>query len=227
MANLQRAYKLRETGQTGEFPEADARAIIDLRELETRYEWIILERLLLDLGITLAAGGANSASLTIPMPTARQLVLSSDLCVRQRQPCDGVIGEFGVGFAPMPVPGDGPVIRAMNSIHPGLRLQTLRVRNTAEVRLRTVTILARPDTALKALINPVAWGLGLADKVTAGISARLMPGTASDQVERYLLSAHAIRLRDSLLGTRAAWQEVRDWLDPAGIPEWIRKGGIV
>jgi hypothetical protein len=223
LANVQRAYKLRGTGQTGEFPASDARAIIDLRELESLYEWITVERLPLDFSLTWAVGDSG-LSLTLALPIAGHLALSSDLTVRQRHPSPGVIGEFGAGLATMNVPGR-IAIGPANS-QPGLRLQTLRVLDTAEVRLRTVTIMPRRSGLLKFFLDPVAWGRDAADWMTLGMSARFLSEATPGQVERYLLSAHAIKLRDALLGTRAAWQQVRDWLDPAGIPKWIEKGKV-
>jgi hypothetical protein len=218
MMNVQRTYKLRGTGQIGEFPASEGHAIIDLRELESRYEWVTLERHPLDFNVTMAVGDTG-LGLAVPFHGAGRMVLSSDLTVRLSHPLPGVTGEFGPGFATMkPGPGIslGPI-----STPPGLRFQTLRVLDTGEVRLHTVTIMARNPGILKFFLNPIAWGKDVAYRITVG---RFLSMPTAEEVERYILSAHAIRLRDGLLGTRAAWQQVRDWLDPAGIPAWIEKG---
>jgi hypothetical protein len=167
---------------------------VDRRELETTSEWITIEGAALDLAVTYRGPGSSALSVSLPVPSATTSVLSSDLTVRQRHARPGVVGEFGAGFCPTAAPAANPSHGSGDGLHSGLRLQTLRVLDTAEVRVRTVTIMHRPGQIA--------------------------------QTEKQVLSAHAIHLRDALLGTRAVWQQVNDWCDSARIPDWIVKGRI-
>lgn len=191
MTNVLRTFKRRADGVTGEFPAARARTIVDLRELETTYAWITIERVALDLAIKSIdlVPGRPELSISLPVPGATTLALSADLIVRQRHAHPGVVGEFGAGFCPTETPSGSP----SSGLKSGLRLQTLRVLETAEVRLRTVTIMNRSRSVAQA---------------------------------KHLLTAHALHLRDHLLGTRAVWQQVNDWLDPDRIPDWVVNGRL-
>jgi hypothetical protein len=64
---LQRSYKLRENGQVGEFSTKDRTAIIDLRELETKYEWIRIESPVFDFNVHVALAGSDLPSLVLPL----------------------------------------------------------------------------------------------------------------------------------------------------------------
>jgi hypothetical protein len=266
MTNLQRFYKLQAGGATGEFSAADAREIIDLRELESRYDWVTVERLLLDFNLSLAVGGDNSFSLSVPLKTAIHLILSADLIANRRHPRPGVLGEFGAGFALMKRNGNGPLAIGPDKIQPGFQLQTLAVLDTSEVRLRIVTIMARPGGILNLSFNPVLWGEEIAEKATSqvpGLAGSMKQMSASngaahlgahfdpwfgpvrlmssvggkgltsevslswEQIERNILCAEAIGLRNALLGTRAAWMQVPDWLDAGAIPDWVVQGRVV
>lgn len=194
MANLLRSFKRRRDGVVGDFPAASAREIVDLRTLETTYEWVTIEREALDLAVTYRVPGSSGLSISFPISSATTSALSADLTVRQRHPRPGVVGEFGAGFCATPAPSGNSADGSRDGLHTGLRLQTLRVLDTAEVRVRMVTIVSRSPR--------------------------------SAQADKQVLSAHAIHLRDALLGTRAVWQQVNDWRDPARIPEWIVKGAV-
>jgi hypothetical protein len=220
VANLQRAWKLRGSGQTGQFPASDARAIIDMCELDTIYEWITIERIPLDVSFNLLPIGSTGLSFSMALPMAGELVFSSDLAIRQYNPRPGIAGEFGSGFAPVAPSSwwdDGP-----NCAPPGLRLQYLSVRDTGEIRLRMLTIMPRRTGTLKFFADPVSWGRDLFATLSFGFAGRFMPSDTGD-MEKNILAAHAVRLRD-IARTRGAWQIVRDWLLPAEIPKWILTG---
>src|SRR5262249_33573914 len=56
-SNLMQTFKSRVDGTMGEFPEAVAQAIVDLRALESTYEWITLRRSAPDLRVSMAVPG--------------------------------------------------------------------------------------------------------------------------------------------------------------------------
>ena len=117
----------------------------------------------------------------------RELAISSDLIVRNRDESQDVAGEFGFGYVPMNVSGGDPRNALLNAIQPGFRMQTLRVLRNAEVRLRMVTIMSRPGLALQALLDPVTLGLNLADRLTLGLASRLTNDASAEHVEQHFL----------------------------------------
>jgi hypothetical protein len=234
MTNVMRTYKRLADGATGQFPDAVARAIVDLRELETAYEWITIERLAQGLSVALALPGAapalsaltgpgSSLSLSMPLATSLVLAMHADLTVRVRNPTAGVLGEFGAALCAVP-PSDTVAGEAdqIGSLQTGLRLQTLRVLETGEIWLKTVTIMRRCTDALGRFSEMSA--LSSTARALVMMSSPANPAATPVQVEKHVLCAHAIHLRDTLLGTRGVWQQVPDWLSPSSIPDWVVAG---
>jgi len=153
--NLMQAFKSRVDGLLGQFPAAIARAIVDLRELETTYDWITLRRSSPDLRVAMAVPGSSNVSLSAPLPASCTLALHADFTVRRRLPGPGLIGEFGTGLSAVPPAGLRSLVRDFDFLQSGLRLQTLRVYDTGEVRLRTVTIMRRSPAALDYFVMPL------------------------------------------------------------------------
>lgn len=226
--NVLRTYKRRQDGHLGEFgvfgvfPRASAHAIVDLRELDTLYAWITLERAARGLAVTLAVPWSSQLSLAMPLAESSVMALDAAAVVRQRRPSPGVLGEFGACLCPVPPSGSGLPPSGVDGLQTGLRRQTLRVLDTGEVRLRTVTIMQRCTSTLGRFADAgaVARALQAFLLLKRSVSAAL----TAEQVERQVLTAHAIHLRDTLLGTRDVWQQVGDWLDAPSIPGWIAKG---
>jgi hypothetical protein len=182
MGNLQRYFKLRAGDVVGEFPASDRAAIIDLRKLQTTFAWITVDRRLFDFDITVGSGNGR-LSLALPIGTTMHLVLNQNLIVNQPKPNAGILAEFGVGFGLIRDPVEGVIAFGLDSVQPGLELQFLRVRDSGEVRLRTVTILARPKNLLNLSINPLDWGLQIADLATP-VAARWFTKPAEKALKR-------------------------------------------
>ena len=152
--NLMQAFKSRVDGAVGQFPEAVARAVIDLRELETTYEWITLSRSGSDLRVSLAVPGSARLSISAPFATSSTIALHADLTVNRRLPAPG-IAEFGAGFSPVPPAGVRSLVRNFDFLQTGLRLQTLRVHDDGQITLRTVTIMQRVTAPLDYFVKPL------------------------------------------------------------------------
>ncbi|HVT19297.1 MAG TPA: hypothetical protein VHQ90_24350 [Thermoanaerobaculia bacterium] len=173
MGNLQRYYKLRAGGRTGEFPPSERRAIVDLRDLGSVYEWITLDTRLFDFNLDLSlVAGDYSLALAVPLGITVHNVLSEDLIVNQRRPSPGTRGAFGIGFGMMRDAASGVIDYGPGKVQPGMGLQYLQVLDSGEVRLRVVTIMARPDELLNLSLDPVAWGREAADLLTRGAASR-------------------------------------------------------
>lgn len=174
MANLLRHYKLRETGEVGWFPRESAQAIIDVRELQDKYEWITIARSLLNFDLSLSFGPDQSLSLSAPLNTVMHLVLSSGLTVNELAPGPGTLGVFGTGCAFMAQTGTAPVAFGPDRLSPGLQLAVLRVLESGEIRLQTVTIMARPTKILSLSLDPNDWVVQAADRVSFGTASHLI-----------------------------------------------------
>lgn len=169
-ANVQELYKLRGSSRVGQFPPRYRTAIIDLRELATTYEWITVETTSFDFNITVGGAGDEAPNLVVPLKTTVDFVTSADLIVNRRNPEPGTLAAYGPGFGFVKTANSRALAVAPDMIQPGLRLQSLRVLATGEVRFRGVLILPRPDQIVNLSAPDVF--LGTADVMTLGATAK-------------------------------------------------------
>jgi hypothetical protein len=172
MANVQRYYKLRGSGLVGEFPARNNTAIVDLRDLQTTYEWITVDKRLFDFNVTVSTDN-DLLSLVVPIGSTMHLVLNESLIVNQPEREGRVLGAFGVGFGLISGPATGVINFGPDKVQPALGLQYLEVRDSGEIRLRTVTIMATPAKLLNLSLDPLNWGLQAADLMTLGAAEPL------------------------------------------------------
>jgi hypothetical protein len=82
-------YKLRQSGQIGKFPEAEQFAIVDVRELAQKYEWVVLRIRLFDFHLTFRPFGAELPLLDIPLRPVQWAVISDDFIRNEDHPEPG------------------------------------------------------------------------------------------------------------------------------------------
>lgn len=170
--NLQQSYKLRAGGRVGRFPPRERPAIVDLRELETTYDWITLDSRLFYFNITLGGVGDDAPSVVVPLRTVAHCVTSAALSENRRAPEPGTMAVFGPGFGLMRAETPGVLAVSPSMIQPGLRLQHLRVLATGEVRFRGVMIMPRPRQIVNLSLLAPELFLDFADAVTLGAARR-------------------------------------------------------
>lgn len=208
--NLQQLYKLRAGGRVGRFPPRERPAIVDLRELETTYDWITLTSRLFDFNITLGGVGDDAPSVVVPLRTLAHTVTSAALGENRRAPEPGTLAVFGPGFGLIRAASPGVLAVSPSMIQPGLRLQHLRVLATGEVRFRGVMIMPRPEQIVNLSLLAPELFLGAADAMTLG-AARTWTQPVRKALEETSLPdvgfdpvLGSIRLLNLLTGNRAA-----------------------
>ena len=166
--NVQRLFKLRAGGRVGEFPLPGRRAIIDLRELESTYAWITLDTREFDFNITIGGAGNDAPNLVLPLTTIVHCVASADLMVNQHEPEPGTLAAFGPGLGLIRDETPSVLAIASDMLQPALRLQSLRVLATGEVRSRGIMIMPRPEKIVNFSGLAPNLFLDAADFVTLG-----------------------------------------------------------
>lgn len=231
LGNCLRAYRLRASGETGEFPPCEGGALIHLGELAEAYRWILVERNFLEFDLDVAVGGNNSLTLRIPAGLEGAMAISPDLVIDRADGEGDFVGEFGMAAA-----WTGTAAGLLRTLHgtvrPALSMQSLRVMKSGEIRLRVTTILARPSTAADMVTQISEQVSEMARQLSGGMTAqleamalRLLKATPGSELrhdlEKKLLLADATAVRDALLGTRITWLGTADWRDTAAIPDWM------
>ena len=208
--NLQRLFKLRDSGRIGEFPLAVRTAIVSLRQLETTFEWITLDTTSFNFNITVGGAHDESPSFVVPLTAKVHCVTSAELIVNRHRPGPGTLGDFGPGIGLISTASSGVLSIAPDMIRPGLRLQSLRVLETGEVRWRDVAIMPRPRQIASLSVLAPDLFLGAVDAMTLG-TARGLTRTVKQALANLPLPAFgfdpvlgSIRLLNLMTGNRAA-----------------------
>ena len=112
-------YKLRDTGRIGQFPEEERFAIIDLREIGQKYEWIVVKVRIFDFNFVYAPFGVENPYVVLPLSEASYLVLTRDFITNNDSPAPGVLGELWLGVC---------VYQGSDQWPPSLRARGVRCR---------------------------------------------------------------------------------------------------
>ena len=168
-------YKRRDSGQVGKFPAEERFAIVDVRELLDTYEWIVMRIRIFDFNLTFSPFGNDYPQIDIPLREHQWVVMSRDFIVVEDNPDADVLGRYGYGYAVVKNPADqGLVAYGPGQFDEGFQLFHFRVLATGEARAQLVFVVNRPERLLNAPLNPVTWGLNLADVMSCGLSSQLL-----------------------------------------------------
>jgi hypothetical protein len=194
-------YKLRGSGRVGKFPEAQEFAIIDLRQLGSTYEWVVLKVRLFDFNLTFRPLGPDGVALVLPLFEENYLVLSADFVTNRDGPAPGVLGEYGLGYALIQyVARPGVLAYGPGRFRAGFQLITFQVLDGGETHARLAFVVNQPEQILRLPLDPLSWGLRLADLMSLGQGARLfaplrgwldrLPGNGFDPLGGYIALAN-------------------------------------
>jgi hypothetical protein len=164
----QHYYKLRDTGAVGKFHRREQWTIVDLREIGTRYEWIVLKVRIFNFNMTFRVLGSERAKLVLPLIEESYLVLSSDFMLNKTDPEPGVLGRYGFGYAFVRNESAGLLAYGPGEFEAAIELIQFHVLASGETRAHLVFVVNRPDRIVNATIDPVAVSFGAADLLSLG-----------------------------------------------------------
>ncbi len=194
MEFTQRYYKSAATGKIGKFEGNEVRAVADLRHVGSKYSWMILQLKIFDFTITVKPAGNTGPQVQMPLKEESYLIVTPDFITDRESPEPGIAGEYGFGYAFIKNPGRGPFAYGPGEFEAAFQTINFRVLDTGEVRVRMPFVSNRPDKIMNFSLDPVDWGLNLADRLTLGIGSSLVKPI------------------------RAAWQEWAGMTGPAADP---------
>lgn len=167
-------YKLRETGRIGRFAVGDEHAIVDLREIGAKYEWIVVKVRIFDFKFTFRPFGAEAPELGLPLKEESYLVLSRDFITNEDNPAPGVLGEYGLGYAFIRNIGEELLAYGPGEFDAAIELINFRVMESGEVRVQMAFVSNRPERIANVSLDPVDWGFRLAGLFSLGMTSRLL-----------------------------------------------------
>ncbi len=168
-------YKLRGTGEIGRFPEAARFAIVDQRELATRYEWVVAEVEIFNFRLAFPLDPALP-QVSIPLSQEIQYIILSDaFVVDQIDPAPGLRGRFQFGYAMLrPRHDDSVLAYGPGQFDAGFQLFTWSVGADGIVRVRMPFVVNRPTHILDISLDPLDWAFRAARLLTLGRADRLL-----------------------------------------------------
>jgi hypothetical protein len=169
----QHYYKLRDSGLVGKFRSREEFAIVDLREIGEKYEWIVLKVRIFNFNFTFRLLGSDQAQLAVPLKEETYLVLNRDFILNEDNPEPGVLGKYGFGYAFIRNPTEGLFAYGPGEFDAAIELINFYVLESGETRAHLVFVVNRPERILNASISPVDWTFRLADLMSFGLASTL------------------------------------------------------
>jgi hypothetical protein len=201
-------YRLRETGRVGKFQ--DEFAVIDLRELGWKYEWIIAKVRIFDFKFTFRPFGPDGPEVAVPLSEESYLVLTEDFIVNEDEPSPGVLGQYGLGYAFIKDPTEGLFAYGPGQFDAAVETINFQVLESGEVRVSMVFVVNRPERIVNVSLDPVNWSFRFADLFSFGLTSQLL-APLKDAFERLPTSVGSfdpvlayVALANTLTGNRAS-----------------------
>ncbi|HEV7892442.1 MAG TPA: hypothetical protein VGP08_17490 [Pyrinomonadaceae bacterium] len=208
----QHFYKLRATGEVGKFPAASESAIVDVRELGSRYEWVVVKVHIFDFAFTFRPFGSGGPVVYFPLNEESWLVLSRDFILEEDDPSRDTLGRYGVGYSFIRDPTQGLIAYGPGQFDAAIELIDFDVSARGEVRVRMVFVVNRPERIANVSLNPFDWGFRVADLFSFGAASRIF-APVREALERVPSEADGfdpvygfVSLANALSGGQAAEQ---------------------
>src|SRR5436305_5339653 len=165
-------YKLRATGEVGRFPEAERFAIVDQRELATKYEWVVAIVDIFNFVLSFPSN-PNLPRFGIPMKQSQYIIFSDAFVVDETDPAPGLRGRFQFGYAMLkPRHDDSILVYGPGQFDAGFQLFTFTVQDDGTVRVNMPFVVNRPTQILSISLVPLDWGIRAAEILTLGRASR-------------------------------------------------------
>jgi hypothetical protein len=170
----QHYYKLRGTGQVCKFPAGCESAIVDLREIGPKYEWVVVKVRIFDFNFRFRPFGPNGPEISFPLTEESFLVLSRDFILNEDDPSPDSLGRYGLGYSFIRNPTQGLIGYGPGQFGAAIETITFEVSRSGEVRASMVFVVNRPERIANVTFDPVDWSFRLADLFSLGLTSRLL-----------------------------------------------------
>lgn len=162
-------YKTRE-GDIGRFDPSRRFAIIDLRQLMDRYQWIVVKVRIFDFSFSYTPFGESGPRLTLPLAEESYLVLTRDFINNQPPEEGNEIGRYGIGYAFIRSPGSSILGYGPGEFEAAIELIDFFVDEDGRVRVAMVFVSNRPQRIVNLSLDPADWAARMGELVARGRS---------------------------------------------------------
>lgn len=172
-------YKLRSTGEIGQFDEGCRFQIVDLRELGETYEWIVVRVKIFNFTVQVHPFGNDAPQVVIPLEESSFLVLSRDFIQDVSQPTVGpdgrrTVGRYGFGYAYVKQPPGALLTYGPGEFDVAFQQIDFLVSEDGATRACLTFVANRPVHIAEVPVVPIDWLFRLTNAATFGLGAPLL-----------------------------------------------------
>lgn len=158
-------YKRAGSGEIGRFPEDRRRAILDMREIGPRFEWVVLRVKIFDFNFQIQPFGSSGPTLTIPSDEHSFLVVSRPFVTHRAQPRPGVLAQYGFGYAFLKNPEPSVLAWGPGKFDAAFQTLDWEVFEDGRIRVGMVFVANRPAAIARIPLNPALLACTATDMV--------------------------------------------------------------
>jgi len=168
-------YKLRGSNEVAKFEKKEECAIVDIRQIGTKYEWLVVKVRVFNFDLTFTPFGPGTPSLKVPLNEETYIILSPEfITVTDGDEKDKPFGQYGFGYAILKYEReDGIFAYGPGRFRAGFQLINFDLSHEGISRVKLVFVVDRPQRVLRIDIDPVGWTYRVADLLSAGLVSRL------------------------------------------------------
>jgi hypothetical protein len=159
-------------GEIGKF--SDTSAIVDLRDIGAKYEWIVLKVRIFNFRVPTRPFGDTGPELMFDLDEESYVVVNRDFVIDHNRPAPGILGEYGVGYAFLKTPKPGFLAFGPGEFAMAIQLIQFRISESGDINVYMVFVVNRPEKIANMPIDPVDWSLRLVDLLSLGMAAPLL-----------------------------------------------------
>lgn len=161
-------YKRMSDGAICRFPEASKNAIVDLREIGSTYEWIMVYVNIFDFSFALKPFTGDTPSLDFPLTTGSYLIINKDFVTFNEQP-QGALAEYGFGYAFVRNPSSSILNYGPGEFTVAFEQIDFQILDDGRVRVNMSFASNRPNRVLNVPLDPPTLAKDAAELLPFGL----------------------------------------------------------
>lgn len=160
--------KRRGSGAIERFPESAAHAVIDLREIGNRYDWLVTNVRIFDFSFR-AAPVEGGPEIVLPLQEGSYLITSPEFITD-----DPENGRFGLGYAFIQSPPDGPIAWGPGQFRAAYEQIDFQLLPSGMIEVKMYFAADQPEKLASLELDPVAFATGALGLLTGGLVKPLL-----------------------------------------------------
>ena len=155
-------------------PPDERSRVLDLREVGSVRDAVILRLEVYQFNVAMRPLGVSGPQFLVPLKEESYLIVSPDFIRCVDDPEDGVLGEYGLGYAFIKNPRRGPFAYGPGEFEAAFQTITFRVLEGGETWVKMAFVSDQPRKIVNLTLDPVQWSFTLADFMSFGQASRIL-----------------------------------------------------